>query len=70
MYHIFILVKFHTICIIGLKIQITYMGTQKRKYRVNGLTRLPASKQTFTLDNNEKITVQEYFRKEKKTGLR
>ncbi|XP_066920100.1 protein argonaute-2-like [Clytia hemisphaerica] len=54
----------------GLKIQITYMGKQKRKYRVNGLTKLGASKQTFTLDNNDKVTVQSYFRKEKNVTLK
>lgn len=54
----------------GLKIQITYMGNQKRKYRVNGLTKLSAADQTFTLDNNEKVTVKNYFAKEKKVTLR
>ena len=54
---------------LGLKIQITYMGKQKRKYRVVGLTKLGANKQTFTLDNNEKVTVQNYFRKEKNVTL-
>ena len=46
------------------------MGTQKRKYRVNGLTRSSAKNQTFTLDNNEKVTVQQYFEKEKQVKLR
>lgn len=60
----------HLFYISGLKIQITYMGNQRRKYRVNGLTKLSAAEQTFTLDNNEKVTVKNYFAKEKKVTLR
>lgn len=57
----------------GLKIEITYAGNQRRKYRVNGLTRDSAQNQTFSLEKDGKksnITVRNYFKDEKGIQLK
>lgn len=57
----------------GLKIEITYMGKQRRKYKVNGVTEKSVTEQMFPIEENGKIrniSVAEYFRKEKKVQIR
>lgn len=57
----------------GLRIEITYAGNQRRKYRVNGLTRESAQDQKFPLEKDGKktnVTVKNYFRDEKKINLK
>ena len=57
----------------GLKVQITHLGNQKRKYRVLKLTPDSASRQTFPLTledgSTKKVTVQQYFKDQYKRNL-
>ena len=58
--------------ILGLKIEINYMGKQKRKYKVNGVTEKIATQQMFSIEENGKkrsISVADYFKQEKKVTL-
>ena len=54
--------------------QATHLGTQKRKYRVTGVTKEAVNKKTFTLEteSGEKktVTVADYFAEKYKTRLR
>ena len=52
----------------GLKIQVAHLP-YPRKYKVNGLTKLTAQKQTFPLDDDTLCTVEEYFREKYKLSL-
>ena len=53
-------------CFAGLKVQVTHLGKQKRKYRVIGVSKEAVSRKTFTKENTDgtkvSVTVAEYFK--------
>eukprot|EP00118_Oscarella_pearsei_P021620 m.243367 g.243367 ORF g.243367 m.243367 type:complete len:902 (+) comp40238_c0_seq13:76-2781(+) len=58
----------------GLRVQVTHMGNQKRKYRVNEVTMNPASTQTFPMDKEDgskvDFPVARYFHEKYHLSLR
>jgi len=50
----------------GLKVQVTHLGKQKRKYRVIGVSKEAVSRKTFTKENTDgtkvSVTVAQYFK--------
>ena len=55
-----------SVCVPGLKVEVTHCGQMKRKHRVCNVTRRPASHQTFPLQlesgQTVECTVAQYFK--------
>ena len=56
----------------GLKVVVTHLGIQKRKYKVSGVTTEAVAKKTFKMDKDGTqvdVTVASYFEEKYKVEL-